>query len=389
MKVFIFINAPFPEGMASTKRVLCYAKGLKAVGVDVEVDVIHSFFSKEEDCRFPVKGDFEGVTYNYICGKLYPRSVLKRKLKKVDDMLKLYSYAIEHVNSGDVIYCNFRRIESAYMLMMAAKKTGAKIVQELCEIPYINMKFKSRFKRWYYQTIQMRHFDGIVPISHSLDAYIHQHSPKMKTIIVPILVEDDKQVKIGENPYKMPYIVHTGTMVENKDGISCILKAFAKVKESDVTGCKLVFAGPQSTESCSYIPQMKELGIRDDVILLGMIKDSKKLISLQQNASMSIVYRYDNMQARYGFSTKMGEVLITGKPLITTPIGGHKDYLIDKENALIVEPGNIQQLADTINYVLRNPQESKIIGDKGRELALNEFSAYKHGTRLKDFFETL
>ena len=388
MKVFIFINAPFPEGMASSKRVLCYAKGLKAVGVDVEVDVMHPFFSKEEDCKFPVKGDFEGISYNYICGKIYPQSVLIRKLKKTADMVKLYSYAMENVKKGDIIYCNFRRIVSAYVLMLVAKRTGAKIVQELCEIPYINMKLKSRFKRWYYQTIQIRHFDGIVPISHTLDAYIHLHSPKMKTIIVPILVEDDKQVKIGENPYNMPYIVHTGTMVENKDGISYILKAFSKFKENDTSGCRLVFTGPQANEKCSYLPMMEELGIRSFVDLLGMVS-MEKVTDLQHYAALSIIYKSENLQTKYCFPTKLGEMLVSGVPVVATSVGEANYYLKNKENAYVVKPFDVDELARTIKHVFSNISEGKLIGHNGRELALKDFSPYKHGARLKEFFETL
>ena len=82
MKVFIFINAPFPEGMASTRRVLCYAKGLAAAGVEAEIDVMHPFYAKESDTDFPSAGVFEGITYNYICGKVYPHSAIRRKLKR-------------------------------------------------------------------------------------------------------------------------------------------------------------------------------------------------------------------------------------------------------------------------------------------------------------------
>lgn len=375
--------------MASTRRVLCYAKGLKTAGVDVEVDVIHPFFSNEEDCEFPTKGNYEGIEYNYICGKIYHRSAIIRKLNRyTSDMRKLYSYAIEHVKSGDIIYCNFRRIESAYMLMLAAKKTGAKIVQELCEIPYINMKLKSRFKRWYYQTIQMRHFDGIVPISHTLDEYIHQHSPKMKTIIVPILVEDDKNEKIGENSYNVPYIVHTGTMLENKDGISYILKAFSEFKKKDTTGCRLVFTGPQANERCKYLPMMEELGIRSFVDLLGMVS-MEKVTDLQHYAALSIIYKSENLQTKYCFPTKLGEMLVSGVPVVATSVGEANYYLKNMENAYVVKPFDVDELTKTIKHIFSNIEEGKRIGLQGRDLALDAFCPTKHGARMREFFEFL
>lgn len=389
MKVFIFINAPFPEGMASTRRVLCYAKGLAAAGVEAEIDVMHPFYAKESDADFPSVGVFEGITYNYICGKVYPHSAIRRKLKRnISDMIALYSFAIKHVKKGDIIYCNFRRIVSAYVLMLAAKKTGAKIVHELCEIPYINMKFKSRFKRWYYQTFQIQHFDGIVPISHTLDEYVHQHSPKTKTLIVPILVEDDKNVKMEVNSYKDPYIVHTGTMQENKDGISYILKAFALFKKGDISDCRLVFTGPQANDKCCYLPLIESLGIRPYVDLLGMVS-MEKVTCLQHHAALSIIYKSENLQTKYCFPTKLGEMLVSGVPVIATYVGEANYYLKDRENAYVVKPFDIEGLANTMTHVMTNKDESQKIGIQGRKLALDSFSPIYHGKNMAAFFGSL
>lgn len=389
MKVFIFINAPFPQGMASTRRVLCYAKGLAAVGVKAEIDVIHPFYTKESDTDFPSVGIFEGIPYNYICGKVYPQSAVIRKLKKnISDMWALYLFAIKHVKKGDIIYCNFRRIVSAYVLMLAAKKTGAKIVHELCEIPYIDMRLKSRFKRWYYQTFQIRHFDGIVPISHTLDDYVHHYSPKTKTLIVPILVEDDKNVEICKSDYKVPYIVHTGTMLENKDGISYILKAFAKFKKQDSSDCRLVFTGPQANDKCPYLPMMEELGILSYVDLLGMVS-IEKVISLQHHAALSIIYKSENLQTKYCFPTKLGEMLVSGVPVVATSVGEANYYLKDRENAYKVKPFDVNELTKTIKHIFSNFDEGKRVGLQGRELALDAFSPAKHGARMREFFESL
>ena len=389
MKVFIFINAPFPKGMASTRRVLCYAKGLAAAGVEAEIDIIHPFYAKESDTDFPSAGVFEGIQYNYLCGKVYPKSAIRRIIKKnISDMCSLYSFAIKNVKEGDIIYCNFRRIVSAYVLMLAAKKTGAKIVHELCEIPYINMKLKSRFKRWCYHTFQMQHFDGIVPISHTLDEYAHLHSPKTKTLIVPILVEDDKNVAIGGNDYKVPYIVHTGTMLENKDGISYILKAFAEFKKNDTSDCRLVFTGPQANEHCSYLPLIESLGIQPYVDLLGMVS-MEKVTSLQHHAALSIIYKSENLQTKYCFPTKLGEMLVSGVPVIATSVGEANYYLKNRENEYVVKPFDVDELANSMTHVLTNNEEGEKIGAQGRKLALDSFSPIYHGKKMAAFFESL
>ena len=48
------------------------------------------------------------------------------------------------------------------------------------------------------------------------------------------------------------------------------------------------------------------------------------------------------------------EALAAGKPLVTSKFSGFLDFMENKDYIWVVEPTNIQQLADTIVYVLTN-----------------------------------
>lgn len=76
----------------------------------------------------------------------------------------------------------------------------------------------------------------------------------------------------------------------------------------------------------------------------------EELLNLQHHAAMSVVYKVKNIQTKYCFATKIGEVLMAGVPLITTSIGEHNFYLSNNNNAFIVD--SEEELAEAICYVL-------------------------------------
>lgn len=390
MKIFLFGYFNIPPSMAASKRTMCLAKGLQSAGADVEVDIVHWYFEGGQASSFPPIGVYEGVEYRFVNGeKHYTDNFSLRLDLKYRDNKGAARYILKNAKKGDIIYIYSGDTRTISMLTHAAHKIGCKAVQELVEIPYYSESLSAKYHRWIQEKFVFPKLDAISCISEGLMKYAKEHASKRtKFINVPIMVENNDRL-IYTPIYDFPYIIHTGTMHEQKDGISIILKAFAQFKKSDNTGCKLVFAGPHSNEKCSYIPMMKELGIYDDVLLLGMIKDQDRLATLQRYAMMSIVYRFDNIQTRNGFSTKMGEVLMSGAPLITTPIGGHAAFLKNKQNAFIVEPGNVEELVNSIQFISSNPKEAKAVGDEGKNLALSVFNPEYQGKMLYNFFQNL
>lgn len=390
MKIFLFGYFNIPPSMAAGKRTMCLAKGLKNAGADIEIDVVHWYFEGGQVSSFPPIGEYEGIKYNFVNGeKRYSNGLSLRYDLKYGDNRGAARYIIDNAKQGDIIYVYSGDTHTIKKLICAAHRMGCKAVLELVEIPYYSESLSARYHRWIQEKYVLPKLDAISCISEGLMKYAKKHASKTtKFINIPIMVENNDS-QIYDPIYDFPYIIHTGTMHEQKDGISIILKAFAQFKKTDKTGCKLVFAGPHSNEQCSYIPMMQELGIFDDILLLGMIKDKNRLATLQRFATMSIVYRFDNIQTRNGFSTKMGEVLMSGTPLVTTPIGGHINYLRDKEHAFFVQPGNVNELADTIGYIFCNSGKAHAIGKRGKELAETVFNPNYQGSQLYDFFQNL
>lgn len=390
MRVFLLFSGPFPQGLAGVQHVVCESLGLSKCLENFKLVLYLRTVNRDADDGSPEKGTYKGIKYEFINGKIMYSSKMRRRITSAFALLRTFVWGIRYYHKNDIVYC-FEGLNSRlFLFMLSAKIKGAKFVREIVEIPYYNMSLSSRWHRWFEGAFFFPHYDGVVSISHPLNEYASQHvSKKAQLHIQPILVQDEENTQYDKAPFDFPYIIHTGTMYEQKDGISYILKAFSEFKKTDCSGCKLVFAGPHSNDKCSFLPMINELGIGESVVMLGMINDRERLTNLQHFAAMSIVYRFDNLQTRYGFSTKIGEFLMSGAPLITTNVGEQEYYLKDRENAFVVEPYDIHQLAITMGYIMNNPEESRAVGLRGRKLAQDVFNPIHQGERLMEFFKKL
>lgn len=388
--IHFYIHNSFPEGMAAARRQLCYAKGLLAEGNVVDVNVCHKL--EDVDRGLPSVGNVEGVPFRYISGRVKHKNKFLRGLDyKLFDFLRMYRYAFKNIHKGDVVFCYFYGMICHLIMIFIAHIKGAKVVKEVCEYPYVFEKQTIKTKMMRYTELKLIFplYDGFIAISKELEKLVLKYKSSVaKSILVPILVDGGRKSTKSKDLIENPYILHTGTMFEQKDSISIILKAFALFKRNDKNSVKLVFTGPQANSHCQYLNMINDLSISNYVDLMGLVSN-EEIVALQEYASLSIVYKSDNLQTRNCFPTKLGEMLYAGVPVITTPVGDANLYLKDKVNAFIVKEGDIDELANAISLAFENPKLCREIGLNGKKVAESDFNPYFQGKRLSQFYNSL
>lgn len=398
MIIHFYINTSFPFGMAAAKRQLCYAKGLMNQGHIIDVVVCQKCFEPNDDDDQPAKGEYQGIKYIYTCGK-FKHAKNNKLMRGIDylmlDYIRSFFYALKHIHRKDAVFAYYYPIFLQILIIIASKIKGAKIVKETCEHPSALGNVTSywhKLCKWFEYHFVMPHYDGFIAISRDLSKFVIKYKGrKAQCIIVPILVEDFNDGNNNgyeKNEYNVPYIIHTGTMLEQKDSISKILHAFARFKKETQSACKFVFTGPQANEKCKYLPMIRELGVEDSVELLGLVSPERVAV-LQRHAAMTIIYKSDNLQTRNCFPTKLGEMLISGIPVITTTVGDANIYLENEKNAFIIEPDDEDKLVKYIKYILDKPHEAQKIGAEGKIIAKKYFNPIFQGKRLSDFYISL
>ena len=82
--------------------------------------------------------------------------------------------------------------------------------------------------------------------------------------------------------------------------------------------------------------------------------------------------------SREGFGLVAVEAMMHSLPVIATEVGGLKDVVLDGETGFLVPPYSPQALADKIQVLIDNPLLRTMMGDKGKERALNYYSAIRY-----------
>ena len=104
---------------------------------------------------------------------------------------------------------------------------------------------------------------------------------------------------------------------------------------------------------------------------------------------LTIINKYDTLQNKYCFSTKLGEYLSFARPVITTTVGEANNYLKDGINAYIVEPNRPDLIADKIVFIIEHPEEAQKVGEAGHELVLKDFDCVYQAKRIIDTLEKI
>ncbi|MDO5968906.1 glycosyltransferase family 4 protein [Flavivirga aquimarina] len=123
-------------------------------------------------------------------------------------------------------------------------------------------------------------------------------------------------------------------------------------------------------------PFLAEKEIKDSVYKthynnLGIITGVHKMIHLK-TAQLYLSASYSE-----GFSRSLLEAMAVGKPVAYTPVGAHKEVFTNKIHGFSFEPGNLNQLEETLTYMLTNSDELLTIGKANSDYVKNNFSLDK------------
>lgn len=391
MKVFILTKEPFPIGMAATNRITNYARGLLANGVECEVIVC----SRTERYGIERNNQASGVTNSGVPFRYIPptpqrsQHFIGRRIHDCKDDFAIAKWIKHNVMSGDcILYYNIH-IVYMWSIVRACHKNNIKIFRELCEYPFGTRSDskKSKIQRWLYERFVMPKFDGFIAISEALQQYAEEKGSKdAKTIKVPILIDKSQYEGVEQYTQEHPYIFHAGTMYERKDAIVSTMKAFAKANEVLCGNVDFILAGPESPHKEELDAIIAENHLENIVHFIGRLTH-KEVLRYQKGAWLTILNKHDNVQNRNGFSTKLGDVLLAGTPVITTTVGEANNWLKDGESALITEPHNIDAIAQQIVRAYQNPDLLSRISLKCEQIARDNFDYRTQGLRLKAYFE--
>ena len=359
---------PFPSGEASVNRILSYSKGMSELGANMTV------FSTNIGTK--KSNTIDGIRYRSFRTNDFKSNIVTSLLILLINVLK------EHKNIDNLILVS-NSLFLIYPLFIICKIFGIKLIQEKSEFPFVLRKksfFGVLFAKLYISTTY-RLFDGLIIMTNPLfDYFKNKVNSKCKLIIIPMTVDVTRFDNVAESNEYGDYIAYCGDVGGNKDGLKNLIHAFSLVENKFPSIKLLLIGGTKIKEELEELKSYSQILRTKNIVFTGKV-DRDLIPDLLSNSKMLVLARPSSLQSSGGFPTKLGEYLTTGKPVVVTKVGDIPFYLIDNENAFLVEPDNNQEFANKIKYVLNNYDLALTVGAKGKEMTQKVFN-YKVQSKI-------
>jgi len=360
-----FLNFQYSPNTAPENRMQGYYHALDKMNVKATVVYIHpdNHCSRNSTIYKNISTEYLWNPYMLYRGP-FRRLTIFRYIRRF----------LKRLKEGDIVYT----YSISLLTKMCEEVKGVRVFAERTEHPKATIAFPNPLLALSDSEIitTIKKLSGLFVISNPLKEYYENLGMNPSKIhVINMTVDVDRFLNIKKKACKERYIAYCGNVSNNKDGVDILIKSFALVckKRLDI---KLYIIGktPSKKDSSDNIQLIKSLGIEEKIVFTGVVS-SRRIPQLLKDADVLALARPDNLQAKYGFPTKLGEYLLTENPVVVTSVGDIPLFLKDGISALISEPSNVKMFADKLLWALDNPEKASIIGKAGADVAIKDFNS--------------
>lgn len=177
-------------------------------------------------------------------------------------------------------------------------------------------------------------------------------------------------------------------MYTDKDGVPDLIEAFNLIADRLIDWYLYLIGDNSDPEKFKIISRkIASSPYKERIICTGFI-GRDEIPQLLIDARILALCRPDNVQAKGGFPTKLGEYLATKNPVVITDVGDHTKYLKDGESAYKAESDNPISFANKILECALDEERASQIGENGYLVAHKEFNYFSQAKSLHTFFES-
>lgn len=245
---------------------------------------------------------------------------------------------------------------SSYIALLSKKIVKTKTIISIRNDPKI--EYSSKFD-YILMKLLYNKADGTVFQTEEAKQYFNA-SIQEKSIIIPNPINEDF-IRKSFDGERNKEIVSVGRLEEQKQQ-KMLITAFNMIKDNYTEYKLRIFGeGQLRKELEDYIEQ---LNLNGRVLLPGKSDNIKDDIYKSEMFVLSSSYE--------GMPNSLMEAMALGLPVISTdcPCGGPRFLIKDNINGILVENGNIEQMANAMKYLLDNKEVASEYGKKATEIAI-------------------
>lgn len=165
-------------------------------------------------------------------------------------------------------------------------------------------------------------------------------------------------------------------------GLDLLIQAFAQFvkKEPGPALLRIAGDGPELTRLQALAAK---LGIADKVEWWGAIPNSY-VAEFYRGLDVVVV---PSRQESFGVTAVEGSAC--ERPIIASRVGGLPEVVLDGETGMLIEPENIESLAQAMEYLMEHPEERTRMGKAGREFVLKYYDWQKNVTQMEQVYHAV
>lgn len=198
------------------------------------------------------------------------------------------------------------------------------------------------------------------------------------SVFGPAIADQQKHLKKKLGLGKKSYVVFCGRFIQRK-GISFLLKAWKKVAD-DFAGAGLILLGDGP-----LLGEMKalaeKLGIMDSVDFRGHIPEVHDFLRAAD------IFVLPSLQE--GMPNSLLEAMACGIAPVGTKIGGVVDIINEGDNGILVEPSDVQDLAEGMLKLLRDRQLAAAIARRAYETIRDHYHLDSIVLKYRELYQKL
>jgi hypothetical protein len=157
-----------------------------------------------------------------------------------------------------------------------------------------------------------------------------------------------------------------GRITENKGQLDAV-RAIAQLKDKGICDVSLTLVGNAEPDYLKKIKQIiKEQSLEGQISVLDYCDD---LNELRRSSDIGLVCSKNEAFGRVTVEYMCAEMLVIG-----ANTGGTLELVDDGNTGLLYNQGNVDSLAEQIEYALQNPKRMRQIAKSGKDYALKNFS---------------
>lgn len=280
-------------------------------------------------------------------------------------------YSIVHIHFSEPTTA-FRK----YPFVKLSKTFGKRIIIHFHSFSIestINGNYEKRYHRIFVAS------DKILVLSEQWKKWLGDKWPEIYNKIEVVYNPCQPVNPKDRDKKKVNTIIYAGALNSRK-GYADLINSFSKIAYK-YPEWKLELAGNGELDNAKLL--IENLQLSQQVYLKGWISGKSKE-EFFSTASIFCLPSYAE-----GFPMAVLDAWAYGVPVITTPVGGLPDILIDKQNALVFRPGDTNTLSQILDDLISDEELRKNLSKASLKLSNTKFNLHQITTKIDQIYHSL